>query len=643
MSRKQKKEEEEDLTELEIASRSWGGFKGHFTRVVKSAIKSLDFAPHVPGSLLVINNLKEHMESVQKAFTRADSSLSVCALLDDPDVQGDYDGKAEELHARRDNIIAQLMDQIDELIAKAEDRKNTAALEAAAAAPLHGQGAGPGPGPTVRPNAELKPPTLTRDFTPVEFRSWSEKFRAYHSSSRMELGKVRDQQAYLRACLDSYLDSRLARKLEDDTPIFGRDSCIAILQTEWEVRYPILERRLEFWRTKQATGQWFTDWATALHRMGDEAELDNMTINQMYIMRYIVGTNDIKLREKFLAEIDPSLEDLQRIAGAYEVAAVSMKAVAPHQHQAQAHAMQTGQQGGRDKPRGQSGISREDKMAEMRRKDLCFRCAKRKHENKSECPAINGSCNKCQKKGHYSPACLAGYEAKGYRQRVRDDDRQKEKYKKTTSQTKTNQVTATTNAILVGTLTGENAATPRMMVQAKATSGTPFDFPALPDTGATRTIIDADVARTYGIRPKKIKAELVTTASGQSMKCLGSAVMTITFVNRTIHVNALIVEGIRAGFIICWRDLIRLGVLHDTFPQPIPQQAEVMAVDDKKPPSPPPSPSSPDARGAPCGPSTGAIPKKKRRQDSEHDRDGTRQNDNTADTIDSLVAEFADV
>ncbi|PCJ22642.1 MAG: hypothetical protein COA94_08945, partial [Rickettsiales bacterium] len=32
-----------------------------------------------------------------------------------------------------------------------------------------------------------------------------------------------------------------------------------------------------------------------------------------------------------------------------------------------------------------------------------------------------------------------------------------------------------------------------------------------------------------------------------------------------------------------------------------------------------------------------------RRQDSEHDRDGTRQNDNTADTIDSLVAEFADV
>ena len=39
---------------------------------------------------------------------------------------------------------------------------------------------------------------------------------------------------------------------------------------------------------------------------------------------------------------------------------------------------------------------------------ICYRCRKGKHQLDQQCPAIDATCNKCGKKGHYAVICQKG-------------------------------------------------------------------------------------------------------------------------------------------------------------------------------------------------------------------------------------------
>ena len=44
-----------------------------------------------------------------------------------------------------------------------------------------------------KPNDALKPFTLTRDHSPVEFTQWLDQYEAYYTSSKMALATSREQ------------------------------------------------------------------------------------------------------------------------------------------------------------------------------------------------------------------------------------------------------------------------------------------------------------------------------------------------------------------------------------------------------------------------------------------------------------------
>ena len=83
-------------------------------------------------------------------------------------------------------------------------------------------------------NNHLKPFILTKDHTPVELKSWVDRFRTYFSTSRMDLCTIIEQQAYFRSCLDSFLDDRIINKIDANTPVFGAqpadDCCVNTLE-----------------------------------------------------------------------------------------------------------------------------------------------------------------------------------------------------------------------------------------------------------------------------------------------------------------------------------------------------------------------------------------------------------------------------
>ena len=139
---------------------------------------------------------------------------------------------------------------------------------------------------------------------------------------------MREQQSYFRMVVYAHLMDKLDTQIQEDTPIFGTDTevtCMKLLEEEFLLRYPLLSRRVDFFGTKQTKGQLFSNWAAKLKSLGEEADLYQMTTEDLHIMRYLTGVVDEKLRTEFLKEAKPTPKLLDKIVHQYEIAAFSMK------------------------------------------------------------------------------------------------------------------------------------------------------------------------------------------------------------------------------------------------------------------------------------------------------------------------------
>jgi hypothetical protein len=377
------------------------GYKAHLTRLINSAKRAADFARTVPPSSLLVTELESHIALINKAYINEDEALSALAREDTPEAFDEYVGKQEDEAERKDEAIQFLL----ETIARIDEEARPQPVAPPVPAAPHAQ--------VTKANEALKPKVLTRESTPVELHSWLEKFRAYYSTSRMNLASIPEQQAYFRICLDPYLDARLRDKIQETTPIFSQneDSCIGFLEAEFLLKYPVFTRRLDFFQERQQAGQAFTDFASKIRHKGDESELPALTVDEIYVMRFLTGCGDAKLRERFLRETNPTLQNLIAIAINYEVGNASLKAMTSPASAAAAKSGDYKKQNG-NKNQSKEKSTRQDKQNSMKERNLCFRCG-RKNEDGHGCKGIDGTCTGCGKKGHLVNVCLSKYDSTG--------------------------------------------------------------------------------------------------------------------------------------------------------------------------------------------------------------------------------------
>ena len=174
----------------------------------------------------------------------------------------------------------------------------------------------------VKPNKALEPHVVSRDHNTVEMKSWCKKFKAWFTSSNMAAASVQEEQAYFRMVIDVHLEMKLSTKIQETMPVFGSDTQVSgmgLLEEEFLVKYPLLARRVEFFESTQTTGQSFSDWSSKVKALGDEATLSDLSTDGIYVMRYITGTVDMKLRERFLKEESPTMEVLDKIAHRHNI------------------------------------------------------------------------------------------------------------------------------------------------------------------------------------------------------------------------------------------------------------------------------------------------------------------------------------
>ena len=310
-------------------------------------------------------------------------------------------------------------------------------IAAAAAAPANGdnnrQEVKAKPVPTLKPN------TLHKGCTPVEFDNWRREFIAYFDASNFKNVTAPEQIAHLRSCVDTYLMTRIQDSITEATPAHAAEgvrSGLTLLRDEFKILHPIFSRQLQYFRSSQRQGQLFSDWAHHMRQLADQAELHNLDVDGIKTMRYLTGCTDSKLLERFLKLEEPTWKDLDREVILYEEGKRKLQAmssdttsstafVGSNKTRNQGHGRYGngggnrdkygggnksygGERGGDNKNASKNKFGNDNKMKtgsnnEKNEKINCQNCMQ--YHAIGVCPASTKSCGNCNAKGHFRKAC----------------------------------------------------------------------------------------------------------------------------------------------------------------------------------------------------------------------------------------------
>lgn len=416
----------------------------------------------------------------------------------------------------------------------------------------------------MKPNEALRPEKLTKDFTPAEFRAWKDRFHAYFTTSGMSTCSISEQQAYFRNCLDPSLEVRIQHKLRPEMPPYSADtdvqSCVDILDAEFMLIWPKFVRRYEFFSSSQSQGQSFSDWTVHLRQLGNEADIQGMTLEDHYVMRYICGVTEDKLREKFMDKSDPSLVDLEEITAAYEAGKVKCKSL----RGSKVHLAQTQRQE-KSSPKSNDKGSRNKSFM----KGQCWRCGASADQHIApDCRHINSTCNNCNKKGHISRVCAQkAQNTPKSRPRSQSNNRCNNVSSQSRSQgsEESDSSAAVTKAVFVRKAELSTKATPMVWVEFRHSQGS-FSCNAIPDSGTAITIISEDIANRHNVAVDTSKNLNLFAANGTGIKTIGSATFNCKIHDRLSEVVAVVSPELKGEILLGWQDLINLGILHAEFP-----------------------------------------------------------------------------
>ena len=537
-------------TNLEKCQKRVRGLLATFQTYKLKFKNEVDFAVASP-SAQALAHLKDYSNTLRDHDALVTAEFQYLAAEEPDQAQRDLDVAQSVDYVKQSGIISGLL--LDQ-IARLERHMRPAAAPAAPPAPGRGAGAGAAV-PHFKVDRDLKPDKLGSDANPEEVRSWLDQFRAYHSTSKMEILSVPNQQAYFFACLEQELRTYVKGQVSDSTTIWGVGGCAEILDERFQQLYPKFTRRLAFFGLHQAKDQTFADFYAALRRKGNEAVLAGITTDDIYVFRLIQGCTDLKLREELTKLRAPTLKTLLEEATAWEVSKRDNKSlISSAQTFAAAAAMQPKKVDGQPK---------------------CGNCGRRGHKSGDTCPAKNGTCNKCNKKGHYANVC-----------RQKSEDKEKTGDARGRSSKKGRDTPAASRSRSVSPLPKDTVAhvyhlsrggiTPRVTLELMDGDRVAVTFAALPDTGASHTLISRDLVANTGLTPvDEPGIPTLFSASGHAMVIDG--VLRVPVVcpeyGSTYLAEMLVTPNLTGELLICLGDLPAIGLLHPDWPRQAPAQA----------------------------------------------------------------------
>ena len=512
--------------------------------------------------------------AVDKMRKALDMVLESFYKIEDCIIQEDVLDLAEVGNKKRKESLEKYAKQLQEVESKCDEAEKLLTTPAAASATQRAHAtSGPNPG-MPKANDLLKPQPLEMDDKPSVLRQFKKDYKIFYNHYKMESFDLEEQQAYFTHCLAKKLHARIAPKIRGATPVMSQpkdsagnepESCFKLLEDEFRKNYPIVRRRRDFFEHRQQTGQSWADWNIQLKELAQEAELQDIQVDDLIMHMQLELTTDQEIRNKFLQQPNPKMEELETIASSIE----------------QARRSQEGRKAQINAASGQSKV-----------KIPCWRCTWTNHPH-HKCKFIKNKCKNCGDIGHILSACWK--------------DQSKGKVNKAEATTEAD-VTAEVNAVKTkpavtrrvraipattpakvarvtmvdskGRAVKDNTdkATPRMAIEVTDERDSSLQrstlMSCLPDCGAMQSIINADIVKKHGFKGLKSKGGVpIIAADGNPMPCEGSIELVLDYQGKKILIEALVSSALNDHLLVCWHDLVLLDVLPKEFPNRIGQNA----------------------------------------------------------------------
>ena len=411
--------------QLAAHRRSLKSFRSALTTKVDYARQLVEYCVGKKATDSLKRSVAVQIDKLHAQYDRTSGQQDLCIQIEtDEERQRRYQENKETDTAAYEKAVldlTQLLHRIDtELRTEAEgvrrERRQEAEQANAAAGNL-------GARPKIADT--LKPKPLSRDAAPTEVTVWKKAFQAYYTASNLRRATKPEQHAYLYSCLDTYLQARLQTRIQDNTTMFetdGEETCMDFLKEEFDLKYPVFARRMDFFKLQQKPNQKFTDFIQELKKRGDEAELKpSIRYDHLLALKYLSACCDEKLREKFLKDEQKTQESFEHIAHQHELGNSYLRAIEKSPNTV----ANTSGRGRKTAPRGRPQATRRNYNVNTRKQNFrgkptqngksqeCFRCGDRVQnmnwrEHRKNCKGRNIRCAKCKVVGHFAKYCRKG-------------------------------------------------------------------------------------------------------------------------------------------------------------------------------------------------------------------------------------------
>ena len=444
-----------------------------------------------------------------------------------------------------------------------------------------GRVGGGGGGGADRPKVStvLQPDKLTRDFTPANMAEWSNKFTAFYNSSKLHLAEVEEQRAHLNICLDQDINNRLGAKVAKDTEVFGENGCMEVLDEMFRALYPLFTRRAQFFSMKQKPGQEIREFMIEVRKLADESDLEELTINDLIINKYISGFSDEKLTDKLMQLDDPSIKEVESAIEAYERASTGQSLMTGGKaYRVQGDSRGRGRgRGGRGGGRG-GGNGQRSGPGDMTGRCNC--CGSKSHAFK-DCLKKDITCFECGKKGHFASVCMAKPEERAQHKKnatraVKEGPQQQQQQQSLLLEEEDDY--ADPDGFIrvvrhkeVSRVNRVNKKTPLLPMKFFAGNGKAFEFNCCPDTGSCNTLIASNILKDQGIAYTRKKNDSLIAANAGPMRCPGYVRITMKTLNsgEKVTIDAVVCDDLHDEILVSWYHLQDLKVISASFPLPI--------------------------------------------------------------------------
>ena len=261
-------------------------YKGHLTRAhrtLSATIKELG-DPASVRSFNASQQIRGYISKIESLRDKVDSTYASLISLE-PAKRAEYENETATLDAIYDPEVAKAIAFLGQLPADADPVPDGGgrALRTASSA--------------VKPNMALKPECLSLDNLPPELILWIDRFLAFWRTSNLGLLDYTDQQSYLMAYFDNTLKATMKHKFNPNMPIFGPNSCMEELQAVFRARYPIFNRREQFFdSTFDGPIRDLPSYLARLESLAEVAEIGDLSRDSLIAHKALSSIRDKELR-----------------------------------------------------------------------------------------------------------------------------------------------------------------------------------------------------------------------------------------------------------------------------------------------------------------------------------------------------------